>query len=107
MKSKRDQQSCHTAMRLKDRYDIRYTQYVHDTILAGIYGGRARLVDKQSNRVTVFDVDIPVRKEDTFLLTAPTSPVTIRVVYDRKRKSLATVLAPDMDPATLRSEVVL
>lgn len=46
-----------------------------------IHNGTAKFVEKQSNRVTVFDVEI--------------RGIEARVVYDKERKSIITAVTPD------------
>lgn len=92
----------HTKRRLAERYGLKYTQLLHDTLLYNLRNGKAQLVQKQSLRVTVFDSVYEVRETDIDdHAKAKPGQVRIRFAYDRNRKTLITVLAPDMHPADL------
>lgn len=76
--SKRKAQFGHACRRASQRFGIRLTQDDFTRIIRDIQDGQAIFVVKQSNRISLFDVGV---KE-----------TTIRVAYDRVRKSIATVL---------------
>ena len=89
----------HTKRRLSERYGLKYTQYLHDTLLYKLRNGQAQLVVKQSLRVAVFDTIYEVREADIYdSAKAKPGEVRIRFAYDRNRKTLITVLSPDMHP---------
>lgn len=79
-RKKRDQQR-HTQQRALARTGLNISARQQDAIVQQIQRGECTLVRKQSNRVTVFDVEY--------------EEMTLRVVYDRQRKSLATIMTPE------------
>jgi len=87
MKSKKRCQVEHTAKRFKERFGMAYTQYVKDQLLNKIHTGKATLYRQQSNRVTVWDVELDKQEGGT---------VMVRVVYDRLRRNVASVLTMEM-----------
>lgn len=95
----------HTKRRLIERYGLKYTQLLHDTLLYKLRNGKAQLVTKQSLRVSVFDAMYEVRESDIYDgLKAKPGEIRIRFAYDRNRKTLITVLEPDMHPDDLEKE---
>jgi hypothetical protein len=52
----------------------------------------------------VFDVTVNVREEEVVGVGAKAGPLTVRAVYDKKRKNVATVLGLDMDPRQLHPD---
>lgn len=80
-RSKRKDQQRHTRQRALARTGLNISNRQQDEIVQKILRSEAEFVRKQSNRVSVFDVVY----EET----------TLRVVYDRHRKSLATIMTPD------------
>ena len=92
-----DSQKIHAAKRLAERYGLKFSQFVRDTLLHAIHFNGARMVARQSCRVSILDIDYNVRVPD--ILDAENTkpgPITLRCVYDRNRKSIATFLALDM-----------
>jgi hypothetical protein len=79
-RTKADAQRSHARRRMAERYDLNLTPQVRTEIVAAIRSGRSTPVARQSNRVIVHD--IAIRGE------------TVRVVYDRKRAEIITVLPP-------------
>ena len=77
---KRDQQR-HTQQRAMARTGLNISARQQEAIVQMIQRGEGTLIRKQSNRVSVFDVDY----EET----------TLRIVYDRHRKSIATIMTPE------------
>lgn len=67
------------------------THELHSTLVKSIEAGRFRLVEKQSLRVSVFEVDAA--------LINPNEPRVPRlfyhIVYDRHRRVIVTVLFPE------------
>lgn len=96
----------HTAKRLRERYGLKYTQRLHDTLLHMIRCGQAKLVVKQSLRVSVFDVVCDIKEADICNSTVTPGPMPIRFAYDRNRKTLITVLAPDMHPDDMADAIL-
>lgn len=95
----------HTKRRLSERYGLKYTQYLHDSLIHKLRNGQAQLVVKQSLRVTVFDAIYEVREADIYdSAKAKPGDVRIRFAYDKNRKTLITVLSPDMNPDAIKDE---
>ena len=98
VKSKSKTLEEHTERRLAERFGIKMTQFLWDTILHHIHHGKAVFYKKQSNRVSIWDVTVLVRQneiEDE--QRAKPGPLTVRIVYDKMRKCLVSALTPDMD----------
>lgn len=68
-------------MRCLQRHGFYLEPHGHKTIIKAIQEGRAKPIERQSNRITLFRVEY----NGKFL----------RVAYDNKRKTLATVLPDD------------
>ncbi len=68
----------HAKLRLHQRYGIVTNRFGLAELVKEIQAGRATFVQRQSNRVTVFDV--PFRGQ------------TVRCVYDKMRHSIVTAL---------------
>lgn len=83
MKSKQRCQRRHAQKRAAERTGLNLGPKRQAEIIAMIQGGRAQFVRKDSNRITVFDVSF--------------EQVTLRVCYDKQRKSLATVFTPEFN----------
>jgi hypothetical protein len=77
-KSKAKCQQAHARKRAMERYGIDLSRAKQEEIIGLIKANKAQFVEKQSNRITVFRV---VLDDKMF-----------RVVYDKQRKSLVTVL---------------
>jgi AraC-like DNA-binding protein len=84
MAKKKKCQMKHAKRRFQERFGMTLTQNIHEQMISDIRHGRAVFVQKQSNRVSVFDLTV----EDT----------PVRVVYDKQRRSIATVLDPQTMP---------
>ena len=82
-RSKKKCQQFHTKKRSLERFGIMLTERDQKQICMKIQNGDSIVYRKQSNRVVVHDVEYCGR--------------TIRVVYDKIRKSIATVLTKDMN----------
>lgn len=76
--SKAKAQRRHARARALERYGVEVGPDTLRRIIADIQGGRSVVVQKQSLRVTVHDVEVDGTR--------------MRVVYDRQRKELATFL---------------
>ena len=72
----------HAGRRLEERYGIKYLQHVHDYLISKIRNGKANLIKRQSNRVSIWDIDYPIDGTNTI----------IRAVYDKERKTFCTFL---------------
>ena len=70
-----------------------------------IRNNKAKFVLRQSLRVTVWDVLYDVREQDIDNgLLASTGETTIRVAYDKTRKTIITVLSLDMNPSAIMED---
>lgn len=83
--SKRKAQRKHLSRRLWERFGVQYTQQLESEWVRLIKQGRVRMIDKQSNRVSVYE--IPIRNGDDLGFA--------HAVYDKERKSIVTVLYPE------------
>jgi len=72
--SKKQSQEIHARRRAYERYGVFILPGAMDALVKTIQKGRAQFVKRQSNRISIFDVD------------------NKRVVYDRKRKTIVTFL---------------
>ena len=97
----------HTKRRLEERYGIKYTQLLRDTLLSQIRNGKAKLIKRQSLRVSVWDGLYEIRENDIINNLAKPGIVSVRFVYDRNRKTIITVLLPDMNPDDLEFDELL
>jgi len=70
---------------MSERLGIRYSREIENSWIALIRSGRVRCVDRQSNRVSVFEIPVGLGEEQNF----------INVVYDKIRGSIVTVLHPE------------
>lgn len=83
-KGKRKNQIKHARRRFKARFDISLNDNQYKQIVNRIKKGRADFVRRQSNRVTIWDLDFEGQ--------------LIRVVYDKKTSAVVTALYPDGKP---------
>lgn len=79
--SKTKAQAIHARKRARERLGLELGDDTHRRIVGVIQSSRSRVVERQSHRVTVHDVDL--------------DGATYRVVYDRHRKQVVTFLPPD------------
>ena len=70
----------HFCGRLWQRYGIRIDRRTYEYLCVLVRAGEARFVERQSNRVTVYDLTVLGK--------------TVRVVYDSVRHCLVTVFPP-------------
>ncbi len=84
MSSKKQSQKTHASRRAYERYGLRLSDNDFEDIKRLIQGGSATIVQKQSLRVSVFDLDFKETK--------------VRVVYDKDRKQVVSFLDLTMDP---------
>ena len=71
-------QQAHAIRRAWERFGLTVTQEAYDDACMDIYEGRATFLEKESNRVYHFLVNLAGRE--------------VPVVYDRMRKTIVTVL---------------
>jgi len=76
--SKKKAQQRHARKRFAERYGVVFDPRLERDFIQIIQSGDARFVEKQSNRVSLFDITMG---EEVF-----------RVVYDKERKTIVTVL---------------
>ena len=80
-RTKEQSQNIHARRRFQERFGIFLTKELKAEILQTIHKGFASFVEKQSNRISLFDVTI--------------KGSTIRVVYDKVRKNIVSALWPE------------
>jgi hypothetical protein len=84
---KAEAQRRHARSRAFERYGLEIGADSHSRIVEAIQQGRSRHVETQSLRVVIHDVDL--------------DGLTVRVVYDRQRKQIATFLPrPNPEPGS-------
>ena len=93
-RNKAQDQTAHALRRAYERYGLKLSTHHLANIIRAIQEGRARLVAQQSLRVFVFDVSINVRT--AFVGWDGPDTTTMRVVYDKQRRTIATFLLPGM-----------
>jgi len=71
-------QISHAKRRFKARLGLKLTPKLYASMIQDIQGGQAELVDKQSNRVSIFRLEVDGH--------------TVKVVYDKHTKAIVTVL---------------
>ena len=82
-RSKRRDQQRHARKRAQERLGLNLSVNRQNEIVGMIQRSECVFVRKDSNRVSVFDVEF---EQETF-----------RVAYDRHRKSLATIMTKDFE----------
>ena len=82
-RSKRRDQQLHARKRAQERLGLNLSVNRQNEIVGMIQRSECVFVRKDSNRVSVFDVEF---EQETF-----------RVAYDRHRKSLATIMTKDFE----------
>lgn len=80
-RTKEQSQNIHARKRFAQRFGIFLTKKLKAEIVQMIHNGFATFVEKQTNRVSLFDVQIEGK--------------TIRVVYDKQRKNIVSALWPE------------
>jgi hypothetical protein len=93
MKTKKDQQKLHAKRRFAERLNVNLSQFLRESLIHKIHDNQAKLVEKQSNRVKVYEITFTPRQADILGNSTP-EPVTINIVYDSIRKNIVTVLFP-------------
>lgn len=89
MATKKELQKKHAKKRFQTRYGISLTPELHKLLVRKIQKGEAVKVEKQSNRVSIWDIDVSN--------CLPDSPEVeeLRVVYDSNTKNIVTILYKD------------
>lgn len=87
-KNKADCQRIHATKRAKERFDLDLNSKDYDQLVNMIQKGKAKFLRKQSNRVSLFNVNFKEQDMD--------------IVYDKNRKTVVTFLYPNTpyDPST-------
>lgn len=75
---KRIAQRAHTRRRAQERYGVKLNKAAMAALIARIQSNRAKFVERQSNRITVWEVEHQSKR--------------MRVVYDTKRGTIVTCL---------------
>ena len=93
-KSKAAQQVLHLKKRLMQRYGVELTEALYYRWQHIIKKGKARLVEKQSNRVSLFEVPLPINRVSMSADHSGNEDLlrSVRVVYDNVRKTIVTIL---------------
>ncbi len=89
MTTKKEQQKRHAKRRFASRLGISLTQDLHILLVKKIQKGEAVKVEKQSNRVSVWDIPV------SGLLRDHPEVNSIRAVYDSHTKNIVTALFKD------------
>lgn len=89
MATKKELQKRHAKRRFQARLGIPLTQELHNFLVKKIQNNEAVKVEKQSNRVSVWDINIK-----GLLLNNPEIDF-VRVVYDSNTKNIVTTLFKD------------
>jgi hypothetical protein len=97
--NKSDAMRAHATRRLRERYRIKLNDRIIAEVQNAIENNRGRLVDKQSQRVSVYDVDVMIMPAEQIDYSVESKLCTLRCVWDSRRKALSSVLTTDMDPA--------
>lgn len=92
MRSKKKCQQYHAKRRFSERLGIRFSQYLSDTLLHKIHSGQMKVLERQSNRVAIYEMSFIPRQQD--MLSGDAKEMTVHVVYDRVRKNIVTVAEP-------------
>lgn len=89
MASKKELQKRHAKKRFQTRLGISLTNELHNFLVRKIQKGEAVKVEKQSNRVSIWDIDVGgLFKENPEI-------DSLRVVYDSNTKNIVTILFKD------------
>lgn len=96
-KSKSDSQRIHAKRRFDERYGIKLTQFVWDNLLHKINTRQVKLVKKQSLRVFIYDIDLPLREKDITGFGVSAGIANVRVVFDKFRGNIVSALPQDAD----------
>lgn len=89
MDTKKELQKKHAKRRFQTRFGISLTKELHQLLVIKIQKGEAVKIEKQSNRVSVWDVPV------SNLATEATKIQNVRVVYDSNTKNIVTILYKD------------
>lgn len=92
MRSKKRCQQYHAKRRFSERLGVRFSQYLSDMLLHKIHSGQMKLLERQSNRVAIYEMSFTPRQQD--MLVGDAKEMTVHVVYDRFRKNIVTVAEP-------------
>lgn len=82
-------QNSHARRRALERFGLNMGPVRHAKLVRDVQSGAARFVERQSNRVTVWDADLDGH--------------TVRIIYDGSRKQIVTFLFTDGEPAARRT----
>jgi len=79
-KSKAKCQKSHAIRRFRERFGVHISKNDYQAYVRQIQEGNAKFLEKQSNRISVFEIIVQGE--------------SVRVCYDKERKSIVTVLPP-------------
>jgi hypothetical protein len=82
VKNKKKQQESHAKRRFRERFGVNLTHDQHDLLLKQISTNRAKFIERQSNRITVWEVTLSTGEK-------------AQVVHDSKRHLIVTALYVD------------
>lgn len=89
MASKKELQKRHAKKRFQTRLGISLTNELHNFLVRKIQKGEAVKIEKQSNRVSIWDINVGgLFKENPEI-------DSLRVVYDSNTKNIVTILFKD------------
>ena len=80
--NKTTSQKIHAVKRYKERYGVRLSNQVYSELIALVQSGAATTIIKQSNRVSIRQIEY--KSKEYFF------------VYDRRRKTIVTFLTKEM-----------
>jgi len=90
--SNKDQQKDHAKRRFAERLGVKLSQFLNDMLLNKIYTNQCKLVEKQSNRINVYEVTFMPRLID--MINGDPIEMTVHLVFDKYRKTIVTVSPP-------------
>lgn len=83
MRTKAEQQIRHCSRRFCERFGIYLDNNTQHKIIQQIQKGKAKFVERQSLRITVFEIEIEGE--------------LVKIVYDKIRKTIVTALYPERE----------
>ncbi len=95
MPPKARSQRRHTTKRAAQRYDLHLTHRDLEGIVRDIRENRARLVERQSNRVSLYEVKVVKSLDDVWRHIPESFEVVVALVaYDNHRQQISSFLPP-------------
>lgn len=89
----------HASRRLRERYGLRYSDELLNSIKMGFRNGRCQCVHRQSIRIMICECDYFVKKSDLIndIDDSKLGLVKLRFAYDKSRHTIVTFLPNDED----------